>query len=111
MINLKKIKDINFLFIFIIILLTLIGTAALYSASGGNFDPWAKKHIIRFAFSLILLVFIALIDLKILYKYSYYIFLLCLLLLLSVEIIGTIGKGAERWISIFGISLQPAELI
>ena len=111
MINLKKIKDINFLFIFIIILLTLIGTAALYSASGGNFDPWAKKHIIRFAISLILLVFIALIDLKILYKYSYYIFLLCLLLLLSVEIIGTIGKGAERWISIFGISLQPAELI
>jgi len=109
--NLKKIKDINFLFIFILILLTLIGTAALYSASGGNFDPWAKKHIIRFAVSLILLVFIALIDLRILYKYSYYIFFLCLLLLISVEIIGTIGKGAERWINIFGISLQPAELI
>ena len=56
--NLNKIKNINLLFIFVIILLSFIGTAALYSASGGNFDPWAKKHVIRFAVSLILLVFI-----------------------------------------------------
>ena len=36
---------------------------------------------------------------------------LSLILLLSVEIIGTFGKGAERWISIFGVSIQPSELI
>ena len=49
-----KIKKINLLFIFIIILLSLIGMAALYSAAAGNFDLWAKKHIIRFVISLIL---------------------------------------------------------
>ena len=37
--NLNKIKNINLLFIFIIVLLSLIGTAALYSAGDGNFDP------------------------------------------------------------------------
>ena len=109
--NLNKIKNINLLFIFVIILLSLTGTAALYSAGDGNFDPWAIKHIIRFTLSLTLLMLIALIDIKIFYKYSYGIFFLCLLLLFSVEIIGTFEKGAERWISIFGISLQPAELI
>jgi rod shape determining protein RodA len=109
--NLHKIKNINFLFIFIIILLSLIGTVALYSAGDGNFNPWAKKHIIRFTFSLALLLLIVLIDIKLLYKYSYVIFFLCLLLLFSVEIIGTFEKGAERWIRIFGISIQPSELI
>ena len=108
---LNKIKNINLLFIFIIVLLSLIGTAALYSAGDGNFDPWATKHIIRFALSLALLVFIALLDIKIFYKYSYGIFFLCLLLLFSVEIVGTFEKGAERWIRIFGISIQPSELI
>ena len=96
---------------FIIILLSLIGTAALYSAGDGNFNPWAKKHIIRFAFSLIILFLITLLDIKKLYKHSYSIYFLSLLLLLSVEIIGTFGKGAERWIHIFGISIQPSEII
>ena len=32
-------------------------------------------------------------------------------LLFSVEIIGTLGKGAERWIKIFGFSIQPSEII
>ena len=108
---LNKIKNINLLFIFIIILLSLIGTAALYSAGEGNLDPWAIKHIIRFTLSLFLLILIALIDIKIFYKYSYGIFFLCLLLLFSVEIIGTFEKGAERWIRFFGLSIQPSELI
>ncbi len=109
--NLNKIKNINLLFIFIIILLSFIGTAALYSAGEGSFDPWAIKHIMRFTLSLVLLILIALIDIKIFYKYSYGIFLLCLLLLFSVEIIGTFEKGAERWIRFFGLSIQPSELI
>ena len=33
------------------------------------------------------------------------------MLLVSVELIGVFGKGAPRWINIFGLSLQPSELI
>ena len=109
--NIKKILSINLLFIFVIILLTLIGTAALYSAAKGNFDPWAIKHIIRFGICLIMIMVIASIDLKIIYKFSYHIFIICLLLLISVEIVGTFGKGAARWIKIFGVTFQPSEII
>ena len=109
--NFSKIININLLFIFIVILLSFIGTAALYSAASGNFDPWAKKHIIRFAISLILLILIALIDIKYVYKYSYILFFLTLLLLFSVEIFGIFGKGATRWIQVFGVSIQPSEII
>ena len=92
-------------------MLALIGTCALYSAAGGDFSPWAKKHFIRFIISFVVLITISLIDIKNIYKYSYIIFFICLLLLFSVELIGTFGKGAERWILILGISIQPSELI
>ena len=109
--NLNKIKNINLLFIFIVIILFIIGTTALYSAGGGNFDPWAKKHIIRFSISFFVFLLFSLLDIKYLYKHSYNFFFISLLLLFSVEIIGSFEKGAERWIYIFGLSIQPSEII
>ncbi len=109
--NFSKVKNINILFLFIVILLSFIGMAALYSAAAGNFDPWAKKHIIRFTISLILLFLVSLIDIKYVYKNSYTLFFLTLLLLFSVEIFGIFGKGATRWIQVFGVSIQPSEII
>ncbi len=111
MIKIYNLKKINLLFIFIVLVLALIGTAALYSAGDANFDLWSKKHIIRFSVFLIILFLLASIDIKIFYKYAYLFFFVSFLLLLSVEIIGTFGKGAERWISIFGVSVQPSEII
>ena len=111
MINFYNIFKINFLFIFIVALLSFIGFAALYSAGDGSIYPWAINHLIRFSIFMVLLIFISIIDIKIIYKYSYFIFFIFLILLFSVEIIGSFGKGAERWIKIFGISIQPSELI
>ena len=107
----KNIFHLNYLFIFIVTLLTIIGIFALYSAADGNFHPWAIRHSIRYSIFFILMIAISLIDLKLIYKYAYYFFLLTLLLLISVEIIGSLGKGAARWIKIFGISIQPSEII
>tara|TARA_B100001057_G_C22648939_1_gene871315 strand:+ start:47 stop:997 length:951 start_codon:yes stop_codon:yes gene_type:complete len=60
---------------------------------------------------MILALVISFIDIKIIYNYAYVIFILSLILLFSVEIIGVFGKGATRWINIFGFSLQPSEII
>ena len=108
--NLNRIVKINILFIFLITLLSIIGTAALYSAGDGNLNPWALQHMIRFSVFLFMLLLISIINIELIYKYSYFIFFFTLILLLSVELIG-LGKGAERWISVFGISIQPSELI
>ena len=108
---LKKIQNLNFLLIFLITLVSFIGAAGLYSAAGGSYEPWASRHLIRVFVFILLSITIAFIDIRIIYKYSYIIFILSLLLLFSVEIIGVFGKGATRWISIFGFSLQPSELI
>ena len=106
-----KIQNLNYLLIFLITLIALIGAAGLYSAAGGSYNPWASRHIIRFILLLILAIIISFVDIRIIYKNAYTIFLLSLLLLLSVELFGVFGKGATRWINIFGFSLQPSELI
>ena len=108
---LLKIQNINYLLIFLVILITFIGAAGLYSAAGGSYNPWASRHLIRLIILLFLSVIIAFIDIKIIYKYAYLIFFISLLLLFSVELIGVFGKGVTRWINIAGFSLQPSELI
>ena len=107
----SKIFNLNFLLIFLIILITFVGAAGLYSAAGGSYNPWASRHLIRLLVLLCLAILIAFIDIKIIYKYAYLIFILSLLLLCSVELVGVFGKGATRWINILGFSLQPSELI
>ena len=107
----SNLLNLNFLFIFLVILITSAGIAALYSAADGNFHPWAMKHLIRFCIFFVLMIIISFIDIKIIFKYSYLIFFITLILLFSVELMGTFGKGAERWIKIFGISIQPSEII
>ena len=106
-----KIQNLNYLLIFLVILITFIGAAGLYSAAGGSYNPWASRHLTRLVILLSLAIFISFIDIKLIYKYAYLIFFLSFLLLLSVELIGVFGKGATRWINIFGFSLQPSELV
>ena len=106
-----KFQNLNYLLIFIIILISFIGAIGLYSAAGGSYNPWSSRHLIRLLIFLFLTIFIAFLDIKLIYKYAYLIFIFSLLLLFSVELFGVFGKGATRWINIFGFNIQPSELI
>ena len=106
-----KFQKLNYLLLFLVLLISFIGAAGLYSAAGGSYSPWASRHLIRLFVLFFLTIFIAIIDIKIIYKYAYIFFILSFLLLFSVELIGVFGKGATRWINIFGFSLQPSELV
>ena len=97
--------------IFLLILLSFIGAAGLYSAADGSYQPWASRHLIRFYVFLLIAIVISVIDIKLIYKYCYLLFIISLLLLISVEVIGVLGKGATRWIRIFGLSIQPSEIV
>ncbi len=108
---LNKFYNLNYLLIFLIIVTSFVGTAGLYSAAGGSYEPWASRHLVRFIILLLFAVVIALINIKTIYKYAYIIFIFSFLLLFSVELFGVFGKGATRWVNFFGFSLQPSELI
>ena len=102
---------INWGYVLCITMLAFIGIVVLYSAANGSWNPWAAKQLVRFGVSLGLMLFLALLDVKIYLKYSYVAYFLILLLLIGVEIGGHIGMGAQRWIDLKLFKLQPSELM
>ncbi len=108
---LDKIYHINWGLVLVLVSIACIGFAALYSASGGNFEPWASRQIMRFVVGFVAMLFIALVDVRWWYKLAWPIYFSGFLLLLIVEIMGHIGMGAQRWIDLGVIKLQPSELM
>lgn len=106
-----KFFNLNFGYVFCIILIALLGFVTLYSAANGSFYPWAMKQGIRFICCLFIMFFLALIDMKVYLKYSYIAYFVALLLLVGVEIGGHVGMGAQRWIDLKLFKLQPSELM
>lgn len=106
-----KITMINWGLVLLVCAISAVGIAMLYSAASGKWDPWAWAQFIRFFPFLGLMLFIALIDIRIWLRFAYLIYLITFLLLIVVEVKGHIGMGAQRWISVAGVQLQPSELM
>jgi rod shape determining protein RodA len=106
-----KIFRINWLFVLLLCALAAVGYVALYSAAGGSPEPYATRHIVRFAFGLLLMVSIALVDIRIIARFSWVAYAVGVALLLLVLKIGHVGKGAQRWLELGGQQIQPSELM
>lgn len=83
----------------------------LYSAANGKFDPWATRQMVRFGVGFVAMLIVALTDIRIWLRYAYFFYIVTLLLLVFVEFSGTIGMGAQRWINLGLINLQPSEVM
>jgi len=106
-----KLIDMPWFFISMTSLISCIGFIALYSAAQGSIDPWASRQMVRFAIAVPLMIIIALIDIRFWFHFAYFGYALGLILLFLVDIIGTTGMGAQRWLSFAGFNFQPSELM
>lgn len=104
-----KLWQISWLYVLLLCALAGVGYVALYSAGGGP-EPYANKHIIRFGFALVLTLSLALVDIRLIARLSWPVYAVSVALLLLVLRMGHVGKGAQRWIDIGGLQLQPSEL-
>lgn len=98
----------------LVILLTLIagaGTATLYSVAGGSWSPWAFQHVMRFTVSLLALFVVGFVPLRYWLALAYPAYAVALGLLVLVPIIGEISMGAQRWIMVGPVQVQPSELM
>jgi len=107
----QKLWQIQWFFVLVLIAITGFGIAMLYSAAEGSFDPWANRQMIRFAVGLVLMLAIAVTDIRFWLRYAYVFYGLTLILLVAVEFSGLTGMGARRWISLGVVNLQPSELM
>jgi rod shape determining protein RodA len=87
------------------------GIAVLYSAADGSMEPWAAKQTVRFASALILMVAAALVDIRYWFRAAYWVYAIVLVLVVAVDLRGFVGMGAQRWIDLGVIQLQPSELM
>jgi len=107
----QKLLHLHWLFVVLLALTAGIGFAMLYSAGGGNLDPWASRQMVRFGVGLLGMVIIAVTDIRLWLRYAYAFYFMVLVLLVAVEIAGFVGMGAQRWISFGLFNVQPSELM
>ena len=107
-----KLLEINWGLVMLIGVIACVGFAMLYSVANGQFDPWADKQILRFVVGLALLVVVALVDIRVWMSLAYPAYGAALLLLVATTIAGHVGGlGAQRWIELGPLQLQPSELM
>ena len=102
---------INWFFIIILILISSIGIALLYSIAGGSWEPWASNQIIRISIGLLVLILVSFVHVRVWYRYANYFYLFSIFLILITLFFGKEVSGATRWINLYFFSFQPAELV
>ena len=107
----QKLLNIHWFFVLLVAAVAAVGIAMLYSAANGNLQPWASRQAVRFGFGVMVMLTVALIDIRIWLKFAYAFYALSLVLLVMVEVMGFIGMGAQRWIDLGYFNLQPSELM
>jgi rod shape determining protein RodA len=106
-----KVLGINWGLLLLLTCIACMGFAMLYSAANGHWEPWAGKQVARFAVAVVIMIIVATVDLRFWLRSAYLIYIAALLLLIAVEIRGAIGMGAQRWIDLGVIQLQPSEFM
>jgi rod shape determining protein RodA len=114
-----KLGEIHWGFVGVVTVIACIGFAVLYSVGYSDmvardiafFDTWAGRQMVRFAAGFVIFVAAALIDIRIWMNLAYPAYALSIVMLVLVELIGVTGGGAERWLDIGGIQIQPSELM
>ncbi|MCZ6588746.1 MAG: rod shape-determining protein RodA [Alphaproteobacteria bacterium] len=105
----EKLIHLNWEMVAMITLIAGIGFAMLFSAANGDMSPWASRQMVRFGIGVVLMLVIAVIDIRFWLKVSYALYGISLLLLATVEVMGSVGMGAQRWLDLTVIQLQPSE--
>ncbi|PIB25979.1 rod shape-determining protein RodA [Amylibacter kogurei] len=88
-----------------------VGFLMLYSVAGGNILAWAQPQMYRFVVGFVMMFIIAMIPIVFWQRMAIFAYLFAIALLLVVEFFGDVGGGAQRWIDLGFIRLQPSELM
>ena len=105
-----KIGRIDWPLVVMLAMIASVGTGVLYSA-GRGWTPWAQMHLLRFTAGIVMMLTVALIDIRYWRQLAYPVYGAGLVLLIWVELAGEIGMGAQRWIDLGFLQLQPSEIM
>ncbi|MFP7569890.1 rod shape-determining protein RodA [Marivita sp. S2033] len=107
----RKMLFINWPLVALLAAIAGVGFLMLYSVAGGSMTPWAEPQIKRFALGVALMFIVAMVPIWFWRNMSVMAYLIALGLLVAVEFFGSVGMGAQRWIDLGFMRLQPSELM
>ncbi|MFU8776277.1 MAG: rod shape-determining protein RodA [Roseovarius sp.] len=107
----RKILYLNWPLVVLLCAVAGVGFLMLYSVAGGNLAIWAEPQMKRFALGLAVMLVVAMVPIWFWRNMSLLAYLISLALLVAVALVGVEGKGAQRWIDIGFMRLQPSELV
>ena len=107
----EKLWHVSWSFVLLIALVCAVGFMTLYSAANGSLDPWAVRQMFRFAVGLTVMLGVAVVDIRAWMRWAYVLYGGALILLVAVDVHGASGLGAQRWIDLGFIQLQPSEIM
>ena len=106
----RKIFFMNWGLVLLLVAAAAIGFLMLYSIAGGQWDPWASAQIKRFGLGLTLMFVVAMTPIWFWRNVSVVAYIGSLILLIVVAYFGSVGMGAQRWIDLGFMRLQPSEV-
>jgi len=106
-----KFAEIDWTFCLILCLIAGAGGMMMFSAAPNSWEPWAAPHLIRFGVFFVMMIVLAMVDLRLWFTLAYPIYAVALILLVGVELVGDSAKGAQRWLEIGPLRFQPSEVM
>ena len=106
-----KLLRLNWPIVLLVAAAAAFGVLMLYSIAGGRWDPWASRQVTRFGIGFAAMLVIALVDVRFWQRVAPLAYAGSFVLLIAVEFIGRTGMGAQRWIDLGFIQLQPSEMM
>ena len=106
-----KVLHLNWALILLIAAVSSVGFLMLYSVAGGRLEVWAEPQMRRFGLGMVLMFFMAVVPIWFWRNMAGLFYVVSVLVLLVVEFFGTVGMGAQRWIDLGFMRLQPSELM
>ena len=107
----QKIKNLDYILLISIILLSVLSVFVMYSTDGGEILFHTKNHFVKLAVFFPLMIFVAFFNIKFWHNFSYIIYFIVILLLIYVSFFGLKSSGSQRWMSLYLFVLQPSELM
>lgn len=109
--GLRKVLFLNWPLVFLLIAVACAGFLMLYSVAGGRLDTWAEPQMKRFAAGMIAMLAVGFTPIWFWRNVSGVAYIIALLLLVAVELFGAVGMGAQRWLELGPLRIQPSELM
>ncbi|MFC3070668.1 rod shape-determining protein RodA [Phenylobacterium soli] len=106
-----KLGEIDWIFCLTLTLIAGAGGTMLFSIAGSSWMPWAAPHLARYFVFFGIMIVLSLVDLRVWFALAYPIYGIAFLLLIAVDLVGRTSLGAQRWLQLGPVGIQPSEIM